>query len=84
MKALRAAVGSSQSVVSEDEYKTIFYKIPELHSLHSEFLERLKKRTANWDGHIGDCFKLMVNIILKYNVQYIFFFILLHFCRHPN
>lgn len=61
MKALRAAVGSSQSVISEDEYKTIFYKIPELHSLHSEFLERLKVRTTNWDGRIGDCFKLMVS-----------------------
>lgn len=66
MKALRAAVGSSQSVVSEDEYKTIFYKIPELHSLHSEFLERLKKRTANWDGHIGDCFKLMASKLILY------------------
>lgn len=80
MKALRAAVGSSQSVVSEDEYKTIFYKIPELHSLHSEFLERLKKRTANWDGHIGDCFKLMVNMkYFKYNHYYI-----VHICRPPN
>lgn len=65
MKAMKAAVGSSQSVITEDEYNTIFYKIPELHSLHSNFLETLKKQTINWDGRIGDCFKTMVIIIIK-------------------
>lgn len=66
MKALKAAVGSSQSVISEDEYNTIFYKIPELHNLHSNFLETLKRQTINWDGRIGDCFKTMASNLILY------------------
>lgn len=66
MKAMKAALGSSQSVITEDEYNTIFYKIPELHKLHSNFLETLKKQTVNWDCRIGDCFKGMASNLMLY------------------
>lgn len=65
MKAINAAVGTSQSVITETEYKTIFYKIPELHTQHSNFLECLKRYAQRWEGKIGDSFKNMVPIIKK-------------------
>ncbi|KAK6629842.1 hypothetical protein RUM43_003662 [Polyplax serrata] len=42
MKALKATLSTSQPVISEDELNTVFYKIPELHAMHSSFLEGLK------------------------------------------
>ncbi|KAI4471199.1 breakpoint cluster region protein bcr [Holotrichia oblita] len=59
MKAFRATVQSSQPVLSDAEFQTIFYKIPELHVLHSNFLENLKRHSTKWDTKIGDCFKNM-------------------------
>ncbi|GJQ70902.1 EG:23E12.2 [Trypoxylus dichotomus] len=59
MKAFRATVHSSQPVLSDAEFQTIFYKIPELHVLHSNFLENLKRHSTKWDTKIGDCFKNM-------------------------
>lgn len=61
MKAIKAAVGTSQSIITETEFKTIFYKIPELHLQHSNFLECLKRYSQKWEGKIGDSFKNMVN-----------------------
>lgn len=62
MKAFKATVQSSQPVLSDVEFQTIFYKIPELHILHSNFLENLKRHSTKWDTKIGDCFKNMVMI----------------------
>lgn len=62
MKAFKATVQSSQPVLSDAEFQTIFYKIPELHVLHSNFLENLKRHSTKWDTKIGDCFKNMVII----------------------
>lgn len=63
MKAIHAAVTTSQPIATENEINTIFYKIPELYSLHSNFLETLKNHTEKSDNSkIGDCFKTMVNI----------------------
>lgn len=59
MKAIKAAVGTSQSVITETEFKTIFYKIPELHTQHSNFLDCLKRFAQKWEGKIGDSFKNM-------------------------
>lgn len=64
MKAIKATLTTSQPVITEDDFNTMFYKIPELHSLHQNFLDGLKQRTNNWDGRltIGDHFRIMVNI----------------------
>lgn len=61
MKAIKAAVGTSQSVTTENEFKTIFYKIPELHLQHSNFLDCLNRYAQTWEGKIGDSFKNMVS-----------------------
>jgi breakpoint cluster region protein len=63
MKAIKATLTTSQPVISEDEFSTMFYKIPELHALHQGFLDGLKRRTQNWDGRltIGDHFRIMVS-----------------------
>ncbi|KDR23111.1 Breakpoint cluster region protein [Zootermopsis nevadensis] len=63
MKAIKATLTTSQPVISEDEFSTMFYKIPELHTLHQSFLDGLRRCTQNWDGQltIGDHFRIMVN-----------------------
>nr|CAD7194195.1 unnamed protein product [Timema douglasi] len=65
MKAIKATLTTSQPVITEEEFNTMFYKIPELYALHHNFLEGLKKRAHNWDGRltIGDHFRIMaINI----------------------
>ncbi|XP_055637377.1 active breakpoint cluster region-related protein isoform X2 [Toxorhynchites rutilus septentrionalis] len=42
MKAIRATLTTSQPVISEEEFQTIFFKIEELHEVHSEFLNELR------------------------------------------
>lgn len=65
MKAIQATIGTSQPIVTEVELKTIFYKIPELYSLHVNFLEGLKRYMQHWDTKIGDSFKtIAVNLPL--------------------
>ncbi|ENN73158.1 hypothetical protein HUJ04_008948 [Dendroctonus ponderosae] len=59
MKAIQATIGTSQPIVSEVEFNTIFHLIPELHRLHTEFLDQLKKHSQKWDNKIGDSFKMM-------------------------
>lgn len=43
----------------------MFYKIPDLHALHTHFLDGLRRRTQNWDGRltIGDHFRIMVSLL---------------------
>ncbi|OAD58303.1 Active breakpoint cluster region-related protein [Eufriesea mexicana] len=50
MKAIRATLTTSQPVISEDEFGTMFYKIPELHALHQTFLDGLRKKLEKWDS----------------------------------
>lgn len=65
MKAIKATLTTSQPVISEDEFNIMFYKIPDLHALHKNFLDGLKRRTQNWDGRltIGDHFRIMVSLL---------------------
>ncbi|KAL0274685.1 UNVERIFIED_CONTAM: hypothetical protein PYX00_002753 [Menopon gallinae] len=42
MKALKATLSTSQPVISEDELNTVFFKIPELHAMHTAFLDGLR------------------------------------------
>lgn len=67
MKAIKATLTTSQPVISEDEFSTMFYKIPELHTLHQSFLDGLRRCTQNWDGQltIGDHFRIMVSWQVK-------------------
>lgn len=60
MKAIQATIGTSQPIASESDLKTIFYKIPELYSLHANFLEALKRHSTKWETRIGESFKTMV------------------------
>ncbi|XP_052868483.1 uncharacterized protein LOC128274354 [Anopheles cruzii] len=46
MKAIRATLTTSQPVISEEEFQTIFFKIEDLHEVHSEFLRELQARLA--------------------------------------
>ncbi|XP_066156884.1 active breakpoint cluster region-related protein [Euwallacea fornicatus] len=66
MKGIQSTIGTSQPIISETEFSTIFYKIPELHRLHSNFLEELKKHSLKWDTRIGDTFKLMATNLTLY------------------
>ncbi|XP_003704072.1 rho GTPase activating protein at 1A isoform X2 [Megachile rotundata] len=68
MKAIRATLTTSQPVISEDEFGTMFYKIPELHALHQTFLDGLRKKLEKWDNKttIGEQFKVMASNIGLY------------------
>ncbi|XP_076654161.1 rho GTPase activating protein at 1A isoform X5 [Halictus rubicundus] len=68
MKAIRATLTTSQPVISEDEFGTMFYKIPELHEQHQTFLNGLRKKLEKWDSKttIGEQFKVMASNIGLY------------------
>lgn len=51
MKAIRATLTTSQPVISEEEFQTMFFKIDELHRVHTRFLASLKQKIAK-DGDI--------------------------------
>lgn len=74
MKAIKATLRTSHPVITEAEFRTIFYKIPELHLLHSNFLEGLRRHNEKGTNRIGDSFKNMVRacgktFVLKNSVQ---------------
>lgn len=68
MKAIRATLTTSQPVISEEEFGTMFYKIPELHDLHQSFLDQLRKKLDKWENKtsIGEQFKTMASNINLY------------------
>ncbi|KAK0160341.1 hypothetical protein PV328_007763 [Microctonus aethiopoides] len=70
MKAIRATLTTSQPVISEEEFGTMFYKIPELHTLHQNFLDELNEKLNKWDTKttIGEQFKTMASNINLYGV----------------
>ncbi|XP_054715584.1 active breakpoint cluster region-related protein-like [Uloborus diversus] len=63
MKALKSTISTSQPLLSLEDFNLIFYRIPELHSLHITFLKGLKKQTDKWDGTqaIGEDFKILAS-----------------------
>lgn len=65
MNAIKATLSTSQPVITEEEFNTIFYKISELHELHKSFLEGLKAAVASWEEplSVGVYFKKMVSDI---------------------
>ncbi|XP_072949374.1 active breakpoint cluster region-related protein isoform X2 [Epargyreus clarus] len=68
MNAIKATLSTSQPVITEEEFGTIFYKISELHELHKNFLEGLKAAVASWEEplSVGIHFKKMAENINVY------------------
>ncbi|CAG9786811.1 unnamed protein product [Diatraea saccharalis] len=68
MNAIKATLSTSQPVITEEEFNTIFYKISELHELHKNFLEGLKSAVASWEEplSVGSHFKKMAENINIY------------------
>ncbi|KAL4719150.1 hypothetical protein ACJJTC_013066, partial [Scirpophaga incertulas] len=68
MNAIKATLSTSQPVITEEEFNTIFYKISELHELHKNFLEGLKTAVASWEEplSVGSHFKKMAENINVY------------------
>lgn len=69
MKAIRATLTTSQPVICEDEFQTIFFKIEELNGVHSRFLVDLKEKQRNHpdsDIQVGDLFKSLADNIQLY------------------
>lgn len=63
MKAIRSTLDTSQPVITKDEFETIFFKIDELHRLHTDFLRDLRSRcvanAARGDICVGEPFREM-------------------------
>lgn len=70
MNAIKATLSTSQPVITEEEFGTIFYKISELHELHKNFLEGLKNAVASWEEplSVGIHFKKMVSYVLSFTL----------------
>ncbi|KAL0838743.1 hypothetical protein ABMA28_016797 [Loxostege sticticalis] len=68
MNAIKATLSTSQPVITEEEFNTIFYKISELHELHKNFLEGLKAAVASYEEplSVGSHFKKMAENINVY------------------
>jgi len=62
MKPLKATIGTSQPVMSAQDFDTLFFRVPELHNLHADFYATLKPRLDTWsaDTNVGDLFKRLV------------------------
>ncbi|KAG5852049.1 active breakpoint cluster region-related protein [Anguilla anguilla] len=71
MKALKASAGTSQPVLSAQQVRTVFFQVPELRDLHTEFYTALKARLEPAPGQepqggaqpspVGDLFLRMVS-----------------------
>ncbi|XP_070506398.1 active breakpoint cluster region-related protein isoform X2 [Chironomus tepperi] len=68
MKAIRATLTTSQPVILDEDFQTVFFKIEELNTLHSKFLFDLKAKPKpdNSDIQIGDLFKSLADNIQIY------------------
>lgn len=67
MKAIRATLTTSQPVISEDDFQTMFFKIEELNTMHSKFLNELKEKQKNdGDIQVGLLFKGLADNIQIY------------------
>ncbi|XP_055845803.1 serine-rich adhesin for platelets isoform X2 [Episyrphus balteatus] len=68
-KAFHATHGTSQPVMRIDEENTIFYKIDELHAVHTDFLSDLRSIVRNEGGDVlvGDAFKRLADMFTLYS-----------------
>ncbi|XP_051900767.1 active breakpoint cluster region-related protein-like isoform X2 [Pristis pectinata] len=63
MRPLKAAVYTSQPVLTNQEIQTIFFKVPELNELHKDFFGKLQARLEGGDTlqSVGDIFQQLVS-----------------------
>ncbi|KAH8420286.1 hypothetical protein KR009_008776 [Drosophila setifemur] len=68
-KAIHATLNTSQPVIKEEEENTIFFKIDELHDLHTTFLSDLKTIVSHEGGDvlIGEPFKRLADMFDLYS-----------------
>ncbi|KAL7742511.1 hypothetical protein ACLKA6_013317 [Drosophila palustris] len=68
-RAIHATLGTSQPVIKEEEENTIFFKIDELHEVHTAFLSDLKTTVAHEGGDvlIGEPFKRLADMFDLYS-----------------
>ena len=77
MKAIKSTIGTSHPLVSPEDLAVIFYKIPDLHSIHCQFLNGLKRLDPKYrpereddDGpvlSVGDLFKNLASRLGAYS-----------------
>lgn len=72
MKALKSTIGTTHPLLSSEDLTTIFYKIPELYTIHCSFLDGMKKLSSNRSAEdqvpgIGDLFKVLASRLGAYN-----------------
>lgn len=63
MKAIRATLTTSQPVISEEEFQTMFFKIDDLHEVHTSFLRSLQEKVEHDDTdlYVGEIFKRLAS-----------------------
>ncbi|XP_016994808.2 active breakpoint cluster region-related protein isoform X1 [Drosophila takahashii] len=68
-KAIHATLNTSQPVIKEEEENTIFFKIDELHDLHTAFLSDLKTIVSHEGGDvlIGEPFRRLADMFDLYS-----------------
>jgi breakpoint cluster region protein len=61
MRSFQAVASTSQPLISAEDTKSIFYKIPELHEIHSRFIHELEPRVEAWSAEqeVGETFKML-------------------------
>ncbi|XP_078481148.1 LOW QUALITY PROTEIN: active breakpoint cluster region-related protein [Ciona intestinalis] len=68
MKPLKATIGTSQPVMSAQDFDTVFFRVNELHELHANFFQKMKPRLDVWsaDTAVGDLFKKLLSKLNLY------------------
>lgn len=68
MKAIKATLTTSQPVISEEEFQTMFFKIDELYTVHTRFLNALRQKVSQGQGDIlvGESFRELAGHINLY------------------
>lgn len=70
MKAIQATLTTSQPVITQDEFDTIFFKIKDLHRVHTDFLRELRAKCAaaseTADICVGEPFHVLAGQISLY------------------
>ncbi len=63
MQTFRNVIGTAQSVLSEEDIDTIFYRIPQLHKIHFDFIKSLEPCVETWNEEtkIAEYVKILVS-----------------------
>lgn len=74
MKALKSTIGTNHPLLSLEDLNTIFYKIPELHTIHCVFLNGMKQlvtyngdKPASNQPTVGELFKVLASRLGAYS-----------------